>query len=59
MPTEDAVAVRGMGRGKTQFFLGLDHFTYESETEGRHYKEPFSGLVLKYTIERLLKTGGA
>ena len=53
----DAVAVRRVGKEKTEFYLGLDRHSYEFTIEGRTYPEPFSGLILKYTIEGLLKAG--
>jgi hypothetical protein len=53
----DAVAVRRQGKEKTEFYLGLDHGFYEFTIQGRSYKEQFSGLMLKYMIEGLVKTG--
>jgi hypothetical protein len=53
----DAVAIRREGKEKTEFYLGLDHGFYEFTVHGRSYKEQFSGLMLKYMIEGLLKAG--
>ena len=53
----DAVAVRRVGEENTELYLGLDQHSYEFTVEDRRYEEPFSGLILKYTIEGLLKTG--
>ena len=50
----DGVAVRASNREKTQFYLGLDRHAYTFTVQGRQQTEPFSGLVLKYTIEGLL-----
>jgi hypothetical protein len=44
-------------RWKTEFYVGSDRGFYEFTIEGRSYKEPFSGLILKYMIEGLLKAG--
>lgn len=51
----DVVAIRRSGKEKTEFFLGLDRFAYVFEVDGRRYTEPFSGLILKYAIEGLVK----
>ena len=53
----DAVAIRREGKEKTEFYLGLDHGFYEFTVDGRSYREQFSGLMLKYMIEGLLKAG--
>lgn len=53
----DAIAVRRVGKEKTEFYLGLDRFAFEFEVENRRHTEPFSGLILKYVIEGILKAG--
>ena len=53
----DAVAIRREGKEKTEFYLGLDQGFYEFTVDGRSYREQFSGLMLKYMIEGLLKAG--
>ena len=53
----DAVAIRREGKEKTEFYLGLDHGFYEFTFDGRSYREQFSGLMLKYMIEGLVKAG--
>ena len=54
---DDAVAVRRTGKERTEVYVGLDRSTYEFAIEGRNYKEPFSGLILKYMIEGLVGAG--
>jgi hypothetical protein len=55
-PYSDAVAIRRLGKEKTEFFFGVDHRSYNFTVQGRSYQEPMSGLILKYAIEGLLAT---
>jgi hypothetical protein len=53
----DAVAIRREGKEKTEFYIGVNHGAYQFTIDGRSYSEPLSGLILKYMIEGLAKTG--
>jgi len=56
-PYQDGIAVRTSGRSKVQYFIGIDPRPISTEVtiNGRKYSEPFSGLILKYMIEGLIK----
>jgi hypothetical protein len=56
-PYKDGIAVRTSGRSKVQYFIGIDPRPISTEVtiNGRKYSEPFSGLMLKYMIEGLIK----
>jgi hypothetical protein len=56
-PYSDGIAVRTSGRQKTQYFVSVDPERVRTTVtiDGREYKEPFTGLMLKYLIEGLVK----
>ncbi len=56
-PYSDGIAVRTSGRQKTQYFVGIDpkQVTATVTIGGRVYQEPFTGLMLQYLIEGLVK----
>jgi len=56
-PYSDGVAVRSSGRQKTQYFVGIDpkRVSVTVSVNDRKYEEPFTGLMLQYLIEGLIK----
>jgi hypothetical protein len=56
-PYSDGIAVEVSNRSKVQYFVGLDQEQISTTVtiNQRSYSEPFTGLVLKYMIEGLLK----
>jgi len=56
-PYSDGVAVRSSGRQKTQYFVGIDpkRVSATVSVNDRKYEEPFTGLMLQYLIEGLIK----
>jgi len=56
-PYSDGIAVRTSGRSKVQYFIGIDpkQISTTVTINERNYSEPFSGLMLKYTVEGLIK----
>jgi hypothetical protein len=56
-PYSDGIAVRTSGRQKTQYFVGIDPRQVSTTViiNDRAYEEPFTGLMLQYLIEGLVK----
>jgi len=56
-PYKDGIAVRATGHSRVQYFIGIhpEQLSTQFSIDGRDYSEPFSGLVLKYIIEGLVK----
>lgn len=56
-PYSDGIAVRTSGRQKTQYFVGIDpeRIMATITVNDRAYEEPFTGLMLQYLIEGLVK----
>ena len=56
-PYSDGIAVRTSGRQKTQYFVGIDpkQVTATVTIGNRVYQESFTGLMLQYLIEGLVK----
>jgi hypothetical protein len=56
-PYSDGIAVRTNGRQKTQYFVGIDPRQVSTAVtiNDRAYEEPFTGLMLQYLIEGLVK----
>jgi len=54
-PYSDAIAIRRSGKQKTEYFTGLDRIRISITVNNRKYEEQFSGLILKYQIEGLIK----
>lgn len=52
-PYSDGIALRREGKEKTQYFVWPQNIpvNLRIDIDGRKYKEPFSGLILKYLIE--------
>ena len=54
-PYSDGIALRREGKEKTQYFTGIDQAKLTITVDDRVYEEPFSGLILMYLIEGLIK----
>lgn len=56
-PYSDGIAVSASGKSKTQYFVGIDpkQISTTITINERSYSEPFSGLMLQYMIEGLVK----
>ncbi|MGD0355202.1 MAG: hypothetical protein ABSB31_07160 [Dehalococcoidia bacterium] len=56
-PYSDGIAVRTSGKSKPQYFVGLDlkRISTIVTYNGRSYQEPFTGLMMKYIIEGIIK----
>lgn len=59
-PYSDGIAVRATGKSKIQYFVGVDpkRISTTVTINERSYPEPFTGLMLKYMIEGLVKRQG-
>jgi hypothetical protein len=58
-PYTDGISVITSGRAKAQYFAGINlkQLTTTITVNGKDYDEPFTGLMLKYMIEGLIKRG--
>lgn len=54
-PYSDAIAIRRSGKQKTEYFTGIDKIRISITVDNRTYDVRFSGLILKYQIEGLIK----
>jgi len=59
-PYSDGIAVTASGKSKTQYFVGINpkQISTTITINERSYPEPFTGLMLKYMIEGLVKRQG-
>jgi hypothetical protein len=54
-PYSDGIALRRSNKQKTEYFVGIDQGTLNIRVDERQYSEPFSGLILMYLIQGLMK----
>lgn len=54
-PYNDAIAIRREGKGKTEYYTGINQATLTITTDDRQCQEPFSGLIFMYLVEGLTK----
>jgi hypothetical protein len=56
-PYSDGIAVRASGKSKIQYFVGINskQISTTITINERSYQEPFTGLMLKYMIEGLIR----
>jgi hypothetical protein len=59
-PYSDGIALKTSGRSKVQYFVGIDlnQISTTVTINERSYSEPFTGLMLKYIIEGIIKREG-
>lgn len=55
-PYRDGIAIKRSNKQKTEYFIGkMDSIELTINVDDREYIESFSGLILKYLIEGLVK----
>lgn len=54
-PYSDGIALRRTSKQKTEYFTNINQADLTITFEDRKYEEPFSGLILMYLIESLVK----
>ena len=57
-PFSDAIGLRREGKEKTQYFKGFDQFEFSIHVKNKEYAELFSGVIVSYLIEGLIKNNG-
>jgi len=54
-PYSDGIAIHRSGKQKTEYYTGIVNAGLQIKIDGRSYIEPFTGLILMYAIEGLVK----